>query len=991
MDHHGLRHHDEEHHVDVVTCPSCSRSFEFGKGKPTTCMSCGEDFRPMRSKTSPANQDDMHIRNMPNQGTLGDTGGNSLAEGILKFRNSNYDQECPECGAEDGLEEQEPGRHVCRHCKNQVPKDFSAKDPHGLGELNPYNEKDPESMSTSEVAGWGGGGSRHLKDEGFTASVHHSDMHLDIVEVMEPDSEITESQSEHSLHFPNGITDALHEALSQLNAWVENPMENGKLRPYSDYSSVIRPKINVGKVRVGVEDPFMAEIINHVAQTDDVSALYKDASFNKDAGIMGFLKGIGGAALMGAGALLAPIPVADLATPELEAVGTGLAGEALGADVAGGAGGAISNAVGSIGSWMKNGLSSVGDLAGGAKDFGKRYLMFKGGESMLDPSSDGGSGGNGGQMMTTGPDLLAPSYARVAVYGDQIDTPDSKAPRKDTEDPESVDPHEINDGDNNAINSYDPKINPDGQSRTTIKKRKSSEDFEFASPAIELFIKMLPLIEHYATSDEGGIDDPMMIELHEALEKEFPGYLDSPEVDHEDNIISHLLLSDDMHKEGAAAPMPVPVPPSAPVADPNSASNPVSPNQYKEICPWHGKVKIDPSGCESCSGTTAQAGNMQVGKNPTVKNRTLPDVYDPDRDGPLAPPQQKAAASHQGPHTKEQFIAVAELLEQEGREDEILEMIKNPDEYSEELAKIQGVQSPSEDVSFDAQTSAPPAPPQETPPPNQGMPMPPMGGPATAGGGGPMKANASMLKAAFKYSADNVAGKCPKCKGHTTKMVRQDGTCKCHTCGHTWQDKHFHPSDGDSSNSSTTSSYFSFNDLSHDHGPDLYEESDDHSTNQWKDVDGHDIEIGKEYHVNTNRDAIGDSVLVSDIKDGKLIGTLNASSNNPTEVEYSIDDIADQGLTFEPEGIVDSEETDIGIEQNADGKPLPEAGSDHTDLSTPHQLVSSSVKFAGKHYTPMEQRELIDERGEARNSDKLNLEGTHYIESPLDDSFLFGC
>ena len=35
-------------------------------------------------------------------------------------------------------------------------------------------------------------------------------------------------------------------------------------------------------------------------------------------------------------------------------------------------------------------------------------------------------------------------------------------------------------------------------------------------------------------------------------------------------------------------------------------------------------------------------------------------------------------------------------------------------------------------------------------------------------------------------------------------------------------------------------------------------------------------------------------------------------------------------------------------------------------------------RVAGKHFTPREQRELIDEDGMARNSDMLDLEGTHY-------------
>jgi hypothetical protein len=37
------------------------------------------------------------------------------------------------------------------------------------------------------------------------------------------------------------------------------------------------------------------------------------------------------------------------------------------------------------------------------------------------------------------------------------------------------------------------------------------------------------------------------------------------------------------------------------------------------------------------------------------------------------------------------------------------------------------------------------------------------------------------------------------------------------------------------------------------------------------------------------------------------------------------------------------------------------------------------AKLAGKDYSPREQREFIDEDGEARNLDKLELGGTHYV------------
>lgn len=43
-----------------------------------------------------------------------------------------------------------------------------------------------------------------------------------------------------------------------------------------------------------------------------------------------------------------------------------------------------------------------------------------------------------------------------------------------------------------------------------------------------------------------------------------------------------------------------------------------------------------------------------------------------------------------------------------------------------------------------------------------------------------------------------------------------------------------------------------------------------------------------------------------------------------------------------------------------------------------HEGQERQERLAGKHFTPREQRELIDEDGFARNSDMLDLEGTHY-------------
>jgi hypothetical protein len=42
------------------------------------------------------------------------------------------------------------------------------------------------------------------------------------------------------------------------------------------------------------------------------------------------------------------------------------------------------------------------------------------------------------------------------------------------------------------------------------------------------------------------------------------------------------------------------------------------------------------------------------------------------------------------------------------------------------------------------------------------------------------------------------------------------------------------------------------------------------------------------------------------------------------------------------------------------------------------------AKLAGKDFSPREQREFIDEKGEARNLDKLDLADTHYVVDDID-------
>jgi hypothetical protein len=52
--------------------------------------------------------------------------------------------------------------------------------------------------------------------------------------------------------------------------------------------------------------------------------------------------------------------------------------------------------------------------------------------------------------------------------------------------------------------------------------------------------------------------------------------------------------------------------------------------------------------------------------------------------------------------------------------------------------------------------------------------------------------------------------------------------------------------------------------------------------------------------------------------------------------------------------------------------------------------LAEEVRTAGAKFTPFEQRTFIDEQGMARNSEKLDLTGTHYEMDELDPNFLFG-
>jgi hypothetical protein len=1214
MDHKG-----PEHHYDEAECPECGSFFQQGELQPETvrnnCPECGFDLRsatggrPYRGQPSPTNSD-MTERNTPLDGSSADRGGNPLGEGIL-------------------------AKSVIEEAEEQADQVTDPTDPEGLGELHPVKDntwkpgdktdrgmgrdemlasvkklgfedeqslwdevvsefesahQKPDNSNKIAAAPW-------LENDGADSNIPVDHLGWDIVDVVEPSKELTEAQNKYTMPLPNGITDELHEALTKLNAWVENPEENGKLRPYKEYWSVIRPNISQGSIQIGVEDPRMADIINHIARTDDLSALDKTSSMQKVA--------------LPALEFLAPVAEA-LGIGGAEAAGAGAAGaEAAGAAEAGG------SAVSKIAPWMKGAL-------GKGSDYGKKYLQYQGINSIMDPETDpnnlGGelsAGSDIGAAYNQAVDSLTPdvpvgspgsytpldlapvSSVRTATYGDEYEHPSSITRR--IEDPVNggIDPHQRTDESNDDWGYDMLDVNEMGQSKDirgtddVQEKHKRLVSSSDEQGIIDNFLELFPLVFEFAFSEESGMDDPIIKSLHESIESVFPNYLDSAPGDFP------VIGEDKPENEKKSA--------SSPGFDLGSGFdgqvNPVTPD------PTMGNEQKKPNVVDpSTHGFDPQAGPAgAAGDTPGWDTQTAPNLVNNTQ--PLTPQEQQQAtqmtqkqkqqqqvnqqqimqqqkqhpapqrlASHtQGPHTDEQQAAVAELLIAEGREDEVPNMLERPDEYSDELAAIQEKQPLADEKSV----QAPPAQ-QMAPTPNQGMPpgVPPMQAPSPAdlGGGAPGGMNpapitASMLKAAYKYGADSIAGKCPKCDSHTTKMVQQDGSCKCHTCGHEWNDGTFEAADGHSSDMSSTAAFYANMDVDYDELMDLdtldefhdgptgnsiepsrmlpafYQEPAeepysikepseasnwmqqleekfpqiknmseaekmefftknfknvsvknllnkgaaldsfaeepelepevDESSHVWKDESGEPLQEGKSYEIFAHNYDIPDVGQVKQVKPDAIVYEIESDGGLRTTIEIDRKEAnLNQYRFVSTDG---PEDNHPGIEENMDSKPVPVPG-ETTDLSTPHIQIGSSfkqadineffldgtvnpeaeavivqaardwlkeldgpdlftdfadvsyeeyagiidsltdeqvkqavdrhfeggwngltsqmfstmdnserfAKTAGKHYTPMEQRELIDEYGEARNSDKLNLEGTHYAEAD-DDYFLFGC
>jgi len=202
----------------------------------------------------------------------------------------------------------------------------------------------------------------------------------------------------------------------------------------------------------------------------------------------------------------------------------------------------------------------------------------------------------------------------------------------------------------------------------------------------------------------------------------------------------------------------------------------------------------------------------------------------------------------------------------------------------------------------------------------------------------------------------------------------------------------------------------------------------------WVDDQGAQIEEGQEYEMKTGAFAIPDRIVVERVLPDKITYTVDSGDGVSYRHELTKQQVDTDGTTFTSAAPAD-QITDSGDgfqDQEAPPRPGMDGApqqDDISDLDSKNSAVSDSedemvsldtftgayagdapedrtwllegtstggvdvdpglmAKLAGKDYDPREQRAFIDEDGgEARNLDRLDLDGTHYVVDGTDDQF----
>lgn len=633
-----------------------------------------------------------------------------------------------------------------------------------------------------------------------------------------------------------------------------------------------------------------------------------------------------------------------------------------------GLGGLAARAVGGgmMGGLLKGALKAAGPM-GAAMN-----MMGDAKEQVLDQTS--------GQPAPP-PQVAAPTEIKMPQFGavktaEDYESPSSKDfPNQTAEDPEDIDPKEHKDGEHEPL-----------QVGLDVNGIGGTDGIHGLSDGLlSQFDNALPKILKYYFSDESGAEEPEIKSLADAFEKELPGWHDKADDQHGMKLITIMLNDKGGDVKTANQPMNIDpdLYPNLFSEDTNTKAAEVhrlatdlenegyslelaftvigkiagiSPHEAVGLYYGGGKTALNQPSLNMSDSTTVRPEDMKqqnaamgghcakCGGTISPSDSSCPQCGSPSL-GTIS--NTKVSDQSQGPQDDEQKALVAQFLQQQGREDEIPGMILEPFKYADELAEIIGKDAPPEGDVGGGQ----PQPAMEEAPPGDTMPVPGMSVPPS---------QQAMAKAADKYSADD------------------------HLQEH---NDHF-----DNSVSVPASDEVAQEDSS-------MEEDSGHT---WTDESGDPLKVGQEYEMYSANYDIPDMVRIEEVKPDSIEYTLTGEYGLEHRTEISREEALIEQLSFTPEQQnhsdeieSGSEDVDPGIEENMDDIGRPTTGVDQTDLSRPHSAGSTNrdwLKEGGAKFTPMEQREFIEEAGVARNADKLDLSGTHYeARVEIDeDYFLFG-
>lgn len=709
-----------------------------------------------------------------------------------------------------------------------------------------------------------------------------------------------------------------------------NPLQEGILGDYQNrgvrdesYASVQHPEEPEFEVtQVIVPDPESIrpdkeQMAKQADFLDDVGGAISDAApvvAPIAGGVAGFALGGPAGAALGAGlagggvSALEGGDVGDVAT-------TGLTDAALGG-IGGGAAGAAGKAAESLGAGAAMSTGASEAAAQGATKGGIGAMMKSAWgkvptqrikDAYMLNSVSNGVGGQAQQMTTPTPGMVQPGQQQMSPsFYSAVETPTShgEIPSNDTSDPEEVDYHEKNDGEKDGLQA------DTGTGDFGGTDLGPDDFFSPDSGAFSSFAELLPKILEYAVSDKSAAGDPDMEELHQKLEAEKPGYMNSADDDHGSKIVM-MIVKGNPDGEGND---------DSALQDNDAPHDPISEHEASALRPGLETT------CETCGGVMDASVSHcpQCGKE---NGRHIPQPTNPDFSTPqqmMNPPMETTAAGAmtQGPNTDQQKAQVAELLQSEGRGEEVGAMIMEPWNYADELSKITGQEEPPQDIGQ-------PGPPPPVPPGGQegAMPMPGMSpsGPQS----GP-----SMMAAVKKYatSVDGFCEACPNCGSHSTGYLDYEGgKAGCKTCGHTFDAPKMveHSAAGEDLHAAPME-------------PELSqvqpEEQEESGPLGWVDESGSPLKVGQTYEMYSNNYDIPDRITINAVKPDVIEFTLVGEYGLSHQTELTHEEASVEGTTFVP---TEGEELDQAPEEAGQGaQPVPGPG-DQTDLSTPHELMTA--------------------------------------------------